>query len=1471
MKFVDGSGAEITSVPAGQPVKLEYSFDNPNGGLVSVEFSHVFPARMSVAASPNISATCYSTRLTGGVAMSTSVQVESTISGNSSCKIVVDVVISTPGSLSTSTTALETEIGPSGPASATIEVSSPPSFSMYYNPTSTTNNDSATLTYFINNVLNGVEATGLNFNHAFQTGINSVEIADPANASTTCTGGTLTAVAGGTSVTYTGGSVGAGASCRVDVHVKSDEAGTFAERTGELTSSLGNSGTASGTLTVSDVILPKLLNVFSNDRSPTSNDLVSFDFEFSEPMSEASINADDFIISGTTATASVSQVINAARFRVVLSGGNLANLSGTVSVSLRSGATVNDLAGNALVNINATNTNQNSVEVVNDSTQPTLVAFERLNPLEQKTSDDTLVFKISFSEPVRNVTADSFRISGTSATGALVSTSKGDKDGAIGASAPFSLASFPTDGPMMERSKDFAGQEFTLTVSGGDLADLNGEVSLDLAAPIVPTEFGTFSMDGPPSKARFGITDFSGNSLVQAEPATDESYSVYNGDLVLSSITRRAPETETTDADELEWDFQFNALSSDFALTADNFTLTGTTATLSVARYSIGFYVKASGGDLAALNGNVTIALKPGITDGFGNTLEGPTGANENSYKVINDATGPVITIASTSTGPVSGSFPVTFTFSEDVTGFAEEDLTVVNASVANFKAVDARSFSADLTPVNDGAVTVDIAADVATDAASNGNMVASQFSILADGTPPVLTINLPGTETTKAFDAVFKFNEDVTGFELVDITVANGVASEFTATSASEYKALITPQAPGTVTISVAAAAANDTAGNASGAQSVAIEAVSNTPEISVVLSSETADPGAVVAAATISNPGSEPLPFTASVDVPWIDITPTTGTISPLGTFDISVSLNDGVNELQAGDYRGTVTVVVGSAPVASAGLSGGADGKPVQSGGSGGNPFAVGLSAGTILVELPVNVAIQQRFGNVQLVTTTPSGVSGEASFTYTSDVPAFNNLTLSTRGNTANASSGSILFGSYAITQSAPPGWRVKSFNCSGDLDGATRFDAATATATIDVDPSENIVCVYENVRDEDAVRLATQRAIRNFMVRRADRIVDAAPDLSRRFTERLSNQRGGVSANVSGRGYYNMNFSASLAGMRNQAAAEDASSRARYNNTETPFMDGWDIWLAAEISGISDDRAGERASTDFAMGQLGVDYLLNDDLIIGAMAQYDWMDDQAREVFVTAGAVRGAQVQGEGWMAGPYAVWNIKDTLVLDVSATYGESDNRVNPLGLYSDDFDTERFMLRANLTGEFRSGPWSLRPQAGITHFEESQDGYTDSLGIAIPGQDITLGRLRAGPQLAWRGETDGGGWLEVSGAVRAVWDYDTADLLTESGGLTSGGRDMRADAEIGFAAQTKWGPLIRFEFGMSGLGVSDYEAQTARLEIRVPFGAAGTVSGMRPLAGPGMGIASGCGIPGGGLHSAFASQRGCGSSMLQ
>jgi outer membrane autotransporter protein len=350
----------------------------------------------------------------------------------------------------------------------------------------------------------------------------------------------------------------------------------------------------------------------------------------------------------------------------------------------------------------------------------------------------------------------------------------------------------------------------------------------------------------------------------------------------------------------------------------------------------------------------------------------------------------------------------------------------------------------------------------------------------------------------------------------------------------------------------------------------------------------------------------------------------------------------------------------------------------------------------------------------------------------------------------------------------------------------------------------------------------------------------------------------------MGADVDGSGRYQMAFSASLSGLRNRAVEREGA--AQFANPERAFMEGWDIWLAAEVSGVRDDRAGEDASSDFAIAQLGVDYQLSDTLIVGALAQYDWMSETTAEVFEAAGGVAGARLNGEGWMAGPYAVWRLHDQLIFDALALYGQSDNQVDPLGLYEDDFETDRFMLRANLTGEFRSGPWRLRPQAGVTHFEETQKAYSDRLGIVIPEQTVAIGRLRAGPELAWRQSDPAGGWLEVTTALTAVWDYQAADLLSETGQLTAGEDALRADARIGVSTLTRWGALVGLETGYAGLGQGDFEARSLRFDIRIPFGAAGAGAGaMGGFAGAGGLLGADCSTVHAGFEQAAMGQSAC------
>ncbi|WP_305983281.1 beta strand repeat-containing protein, partial [Roseivirga thermotolerans] len=188
----------------------------------------------------------------------------------------------------------------------------------------------------------------------------------------------------------------------------------------------------------------------------------------------------------------------------------------------------------------------------------------------------------------------------------------------------------------------------------------------------------------------------------------------------------------------------------------------------------------------------------------------------EESYTVQADNISPTVTISSNASNPQSGAFTATFTFSEDVTGFAIDDITISNGAASNFQTTSASVYTATITPAADGEVTINVAADKASDAVGNNNTAATQLSLTNDETAPTVTISSDATNPQSgAFTATFTFSEDVTGFEVGDITVGNGAASNFQTSSASVYTATITPAADGAVTIDVAANKAIDAASN--------------------------------------------------------------------------------------------------------------------------------------------------------------------------------------------------------------------------------------------------------------------------------------------------------------------------------------------------------------------------------------------------------------------------------------------------------------------------------------------------------------------------------------------------------------------------------------------------------------------------------------------------------------------------------
>ena len=238
--------------------------------------------------------------------------------------------------------------------------------------------------------------------------------------------------------------------------------------------------------------------------------------------------------------------------------------------------------------------------------------------------------------------------------------------------------------------------------------------------------------------------------------------------------------------------------------------------------------------EIAVTNGSVTDfsgsapTYKAEITPSENGEVIVKVGANVAEYGVGNgnmpsaplvieaDLDRPEVTIEGP-TGPMGiAGLEVTIRFSEPVEGFELEDIEVSNGTASNFNRVSSRTYTVTITPEETGEVRVEVGSNVARDRAGNRNRAAEPLVIEADLEWPEVTIEGPTEPVGMAgFEVTITFSEPVTGFELEDIRVTNGTASNFTKISPQEYTATITPEGSGEVRVEVPEEVAEDGAGN--------------------------------------------------------------------------------------------------------------------------------------------------------------------------------------------------------------------------------------------------------------------------------------------------------------------------------------------------------------------------------------------------------------------------------------------------------------------------------------------------------------------------------------------------------------------------------------------------------------------------------------------------------------------------------
>ena len=306
---------------------LTFTVDNSANTLAvtGLDFTDNLPAGVTVASPSNAATTCGGT-VTAVAASGVISFTGGSVAGGATCTVSADVTSSVPGSHVNLTGSLTSSAGDSGTATDTLTVEAPPTFAKAFAPDVISVAGISTLTFTIDNSASSLAATGLDFTDNLPAGVT---VANPSNAATTC-GGSVTAVAASGAVSFTGGSVGAGATCTVSADVTSSVPGGHVNTSGNLTSSGGDSGTATDTLTVEPP--PAFTKAFAPD-GIASGDTSTLTFTIDNSASSLGVTGLD-LTDNLPADVTVANPSNAA----TTCGGTVTAVAASGAVSFTGGA-----------------------------------------------------------------------------------------------------------------------------------------------------------------------------------------------------------------------------------------------------------------------------------------------------------------------------------------------------------------------------------------------------------------------------------------------------------------------------------------------------------------------------------------------------------------------------------------------------------------------------------------------------------------------------------------------------------------------------------------------------------------------------------------------------------------------------------------------------------------------------------------------------------------------------------------------------------------------------------------------------------------------------------------------------------------------------------------------------------------------------------------------------------------------------
>jgi hypothetical protein len=434
------------------------------------------------------------------------------------------------------------------------------------------------------------------------------------------------------------------------------------------------------------------------------------------------------------------------------------------------------------------------------------------------------------------------------------------------------------------------GSTGDVLVSGGTLSAISGSGTTRTATftPSANVNGGTASI----SVAAASYTDAAGNA---GGGGSTPSLSFDTLAPQVMSITRVG--SETSNATSVQYTVIFD--SSVNGVDASDFQLTGTsnaTGTISGVTGSGTTYTVT----VTGISGDGTLRLDlksngTGIVDAAGNTAPGFTGGQTYTIDQSVPLLAAPIQIADTAL-KIGETATVTFIFTEAVTGFGVEDVTVPHGVLEDLTSTDGGvTWTATLTPSGatsdasnvltlDYAGITDLAGNASIGSVSSGNYA---VNTTAPSLALPIAISNPRLAIGGSATVTFVFNEAVVGFTVEDVAVPHGTLSDLRTDDNITWTATLTPAANATSTDNVLTL---DYTGIANAAGNVGVGSADSTGydvdtvRPSLALDIAISDTALIIGeAATVTFTFSEAVRgFTVvNVDVP-------SGTLSGLGSSD-------------------------------------------------------------------------------------------------------------------------------------------------------------------------------------------------------------------------------------------------------------------------------------------------------------------------------------------------------------------------------------------------------------------------------------------------------------------------------------------------------------------------------------------------------------------------------------------------------